>query len=50
MNNAMGYMGFTLMDTYDVTACSQKCNAIDGCAAFNVGKSNLRALHRVPTD
>lgn len=39
MNNAMGYMGFTLMDTYDVTTCSQKCDAIDGCAAFNVGES-----------
>ncbi|KAF2171165.1 hypothetical protein M409DRAFT_50643 [Zasmidium cellare ATCC 36951] len=36
MNNALGYMGFTLLDTYDVTACSQKCDAIDGCAAFNV--------------
>lgn len=38
VNNALGYMGFTLMETYDVTACSQKCDAIDGCAAFNVGE------------
>ncbi|KAF7193493.1 hypothetical protein HII31_05167 [Pseudocercospora fuligena] len=36
MNNALGYMGYTLLDTYDVQLCSQKCDAINGCAAFNV--------------
>ncbi|KAF2173537.1 hypothetical protein M409DRAFT_15817 [Zasmidium cellare ATCC 36951] len=36
MNNALGYMGFTLLDTYDVPLCSRNCDAINGCAAFNV--------------
>lgn len=31
MNNALGYMGFTLLDSYDVQACSRKCDAINGC-------------------
>lgn len=34
MNNALGYMGFTLMDTYDVTLCSRKCDAINGCKSI----------------
>lgn len=37
-NNALGYMGYTLMDSYDVLGCSQKCDAINGCSAFNVGE------------
>ncbi|KAJ8110729.1 hypothetical protein OPT61_g6499 [Boeremia exigua] len=34
--NAPGYLGFTLMDTYDVQTCADKCNAITGCTSFNV--------------
>ncbi|KAJ4984816.1 hypothetical protein SVAN01_09689 [Stagonosporopsis vannaccii] len=34
--NAPGYQGYTLMDTYDVQTCADKCNAIDGCTSFNV--------------
>lgn len=34
--NAPGYLGFTLLDTYDVQTCADKCNAISGCASFNV--------------
>ncbi|KAK4506511.1 hypothetical protein PRZ48_000243 [Zasmidium cellare] len=34
--NALGYMGFTLLDRYDVLACANKCNVIDGCAAINI--------------
>jgi hypothetical protein len=37
-NNALGYMGYTLLDSYDVQLCSEKCDAINGCAAFNVGE------------
>ena len=34
--NAPGYLGFTLMDTYDVQTCADKCNAISGCTSFNI--------------
>ena len=34
--NADKYLGFTLMDTYDVQTCATKCNAITGCTSFNV--------------
>lgn len=34
--NAPNYLGFTLMDTYDVQTCATKCNAIAGCTSFNV--------------
>ena len=34
--NAPGYLGFTLMDTYDVNTCANKCNAIKDCTSFNV--------------
>lgn len=35
-NSADGYLGFTLMKTYDVTSCAAKCTAINGCNSFNV--------------
>ncbi|KAF1929530.1 uncharacterized protein M421DRAFT_59878 [Didymella exigua CBS 183.55] len=35
-NNALGYMGFTLLDTYDTDLCASKCNEIYGCSAFNI--------------
>jgi hypothetical protein len=34
--NAPIYLGFTLMDSYDVQSCATKCNAITGCTSFNV--------------
>lgn len=34
--NAPGYLGFTLLDTYDVQTCADKCNAISGCTSFNI--------------
>ena len=37
-NNALGYMGFTLLDTYDTQLCAKKCDAIYGCNAFNIGE------------
>ena len=33
-NNALGYMGYTLLDAYDTIDCSKKCDAINGCSAF----------------
>ncbi|KAJ4986840.1 hypothetical protein SVAN01_07645 [Stagonosporopsis vannaccii] len=34
--NAPGYAGYTLLDSYDVQQCADKCNAISGCTSFNV--------------
>ncbi|KAI5203461.1 hypothetical protein AUEXF2481DRAFT_25966 [Aureobasidium subglaciale EXF-2481] len=35
-NNAYGYLGFQLLKTYDTQLCSQQCDKINGCLAFNV--------------
>jgi hypothetical protein len=35
-NNANGYLGYTTLPTYDVDACSKKCDSIVGCQAFNI--------------
>ncbi|GAB7343586.1 hypothetical protein MBLNU457_1588t1 [Dothideomycetes sp. NU457] len=35
-NNAYMYMGYTTLESYDVQGCSAKCDAIDGCEAFNI--------------
>ncbi|KAF3038829.1 hypothetical protein E8E12_006552 [Didymella heteroderae] len=35
-NNTLGYMGFTLFDTYDTDLCVSKCNKTYGCIAFNI--------------
>ena len=34
--NADMYLGFTLLDTYDVATCARKCQAIDECRSFNI--------------
>lgn len=34
--NADNYLGFTLLSSYDVQTCANKCNAITGCTSFNV--------------
>ncbi|KAF2170723.1 hypothetical protein M409DRAFT_63804 [Zasmidium cellare ATCC 36951] len=49
MNNALGYMGYTLMDTYDVPLCSSKCDKINGCAAFNVAFERSPSLDPSPS-
>jgi hypothetical protein len=35
-NHAYGYLGFTNLASYDSEKCASKCNAISGCAAFNL--------------
>lgn len=37
-NNAAGYMGYTLLDSYDTNLCASKCSAIQDCNAFNIGE------------
>lgn len=36
MPSSYGYLGFTNLDSYDSEKCASKCNAISGCAAFNL--------------
>lgn len=38
-NNAYGYMGYTLLSSYDSERCAAKCNAINGCMSFNLCKN-----------
>lgn len=35
-NNAFGYMGYTVLDSYDTVGCASQCNAISGCESFNL--------------
>lgn len=35
-NNALKYMGFTQLPTYDTTSCAEKCSDISGCNSFNL--------------
>jgi len=30
------YMGYTLLDSYNVSRCGAKCTLIPGCRAFNI--------------
>ena len=35
-NNALGYLGYMTMNTYDTAKCAAKCNTINGCMSVNV--------------
>lgn len=35
-SSAYGYMGYTTLSSYDTGLCASKCNAINGCSAFNI--------------
>ena len=35
-NNAYGYMGYTLLTSYNQQQCADKCTKINGCQAFNI--------------
>ncbi|KAK4991147.1 hypothetical protein LTR50_002077 [Elasticomyces elasticus] len=35
-NFAYSYLGFTYISSYDPNICSTKCNAMNGCASFNI--------------
>ena len=35
-SNAYGYMGYSLLTSYDTATCATRCNKIKGCSAFNV--------------
>lgn len=35
-SNAVGYLGYFALTTYNVTECASRCNASDRCTAFNI--------------
>ncbi|KAF2689714.1 hypothetical protein K458DRAFT_400407 [Lentithecium fluviatile CBS 122367] len=35
-SQANGYMGYTLLSSYDTTTCANKCNQALGCQGFNI--------------
>ncbi|TGJ85297.1 hypothetical protein E0Z10_g3471 [Xylaria hypoxylon] len=35
-SNAYGYMGFTLLESYNTESCAAKCTEINGCHSFNL--------------
>lgn len=35
-SNAHGYLGYTLLGSYDASACASQCNERDGCESFNI--------------
>jgi hypothetical protein len=35
-NNAMGYLGFSLMSSYDTSVCAARCDKVNGCQAVNI--------------
>ena len=37
-NNAIGYLGYNTLDTYDTQVCADFCTAKDGCSSFNICK------------
>jgi len=34
--NVYGYMGYTVLSSYDVNKCTSKCTAINGCSSVNI--------------
>jgi len=40
-NQAYGYMGYSLLSSYDTSACANQCNQITGCSSFNIGSIHL---------
>ncbi|KAI4944730.1 hypothetical protein J4E91_008417 [Alternaria rosae] len=35
-NNAVAYLGYKTLDTYDTQACADSCTEKEGCSAFNI--------------
>lgn len=35
-NNALGYLGFSLLSSYDTSACASRCDEVNGCQAVNI--------------
>ncbi|KAI4701025.1 hypothetical protein J4E89_010861 [Alternaria sp. Ai002NY15] len=35
-NNAVAYLGYKTLDTYDTQACADSCTEKDGCSSFNI--------------
>lgn len=37
-----GYMGFSVLDEYNVATCADRCNGVEGCSSFNICKIHQR--------
>lgn len=37
-NNAVAYLGYNTLDTYDTQACAESCTGKQGCSSFNLCK------------
>ncbi|KEQ57716.1 uncharacterized protein M437DRAFT_31513, partial [Aureobasidium melanogenum CBS 110374] len=35
-NNALGYLGFSLMSSYNPSVCAARCDKVNGCQAINI--------------
>jgi hypothetical protein len=38
----MGYMGYSVLNTYDVAECSRRCNDLKGCQSVNICEFNCQ--------
>jgi hypothetical protein len=43
-NNAVAYLGYSTLDTYDTQACADSCTKKEGCSSFNICKCYLCTL------
>jgi len=43
-----GYMGYSVLESYDTQSCAASCDAIEGCSSFNICMSESRPLARLP--
>lgn len=46
-NNAVAYLGYKTLDTYDTQDCADSCTATQGCSAFNICK-RYSSKHKFP--
>lgn len=45
-NNAYGYLGYSLLQQYDVEACAAKCDEISVCQALNICRQSFQSAIR----
>jgi len=44
-----GYMGYSVLDTYDAATCSSRCDKIVGCSSVNICKSFISPMTEIYT-
>ena len=43
-SNAYGYLGYSVMEEYDVQACAARCDKVNVCQAFNICEQVLETM------